>query len=160
PYEAGLRFKATLSCLYSYVSGSGKNRSRRERLIWQREGYAHSRSHAQGTELEILFDVEEDLPASDPEQRETWHLWRRTVEAELPGVDLLRSFEIPVFPTAERARRLRRLSTAHQEALAERERAISGVMRVRQLPDGVELHFPALRHPGPRLTGIVAGAVF
>ena len=123
PYDATLRCKVTLSCLYSYESGSGKNRKRRERVVWQREGYAHTRAHAEGTELEILFDVEGGLPESDVQQGGEYHLWRLRVEAALPGVDFARSFEIPVFATGQRARRALKPSAEHPQALEARDRA-------------------------------------
>ena len=160
PYDAALRCKVTLSCLYSYVSGSGKNRKRRERLVWQREGYAHTRPLAEGTELDILFDVEEGLPESDVHQEREYHLWRLLVEAELPGVDFVRSFEIPVFATGKHAQRVLKPSTSHPQALEARERSVQGVLDVRQLPDGVEVRFPALRHPGPKVAGLACGAFF
>jgi hypothetical protein len=160
PDDATVRFKVTLSCLYSYITRSGKNRRRRERLVWQREGYAHARPHGEGTELEILFDVDDELPASDFQDGSSYHLWRLLVEAPLPGVDFVRSFEIPVFATGEPARRLKRLSSGHRLAAEERVRAIEEVLEVRHIPGGVELHFPAFRHPGGKLAGIAVGLVF
>lgn len=160
PYDAAVRFKVTLSCLYSRITGSGKNRRRSERLVWQREGYAHARPHADGTELEILFDVDHDLPASDFQDKSAYHLWRLMVEAPLPGVDLVRSFEIPVFPTGEPAGQVKRLSTGHRLAAEDRARAIEEVLDIHRIPGGVELYFPAFRHPGARLAGIVGGLVF
>ncbi len=160
PYDANVPFKVTLSCLYSRITGSGKSRRRSERLVWQREGYAHARPHAEGTELEILFVVDDELPASDFQDKSAYHLWRVTVEAPLRGVDFVRSFEIPVFPTGEPARRLKQLSTGHRLAAEERARAIEAVLEIEHIPGGVELYFPAFRHPGAKLAGIVFGLVF
>ena len=42
PYDSTAKFRATLTNLYSYVSGSGKNRSRKEEAKWQDELVAHA----------------------------------------------------------------------------------------------------------------------
>ena len=81
------------------MSGSGKNRRRSERVVWQTDGAAHTVPRLGHTRLEILFDVDDGLPPSDPQEESAWHLWRLHVEADLPGVDFDRVFEIPVFPT-------------------------------------------------------------
>src|SRR5690606_16513597 len=127
---------------------------------WQSEGLAHSRSAPAGTRLEILFDVDAGLPSSDVEHSGDYHLWRLKVEAELPGVDFERSFEIPVFPTAARARRLKHLSTEHPMANELRASEIASVLDIRPIAGGAELYFPALRKPGAKLAGVVCGGLF
>jgi hypothetical protein len=90
-----------LECVYSYVSGSGKNRSRRESIKWAEQGEPRIESAMRGVRLAFRFDVPENLPQADVEQSGAYHLWRLGVKAEIPGVDLDRTFDIPVFETGE-----------------------------------------------------------
>lgn len=160
PYDPNLKFRVELTCFRSHMSGSGRDRKRRESVVWQTHGFAHAAPGAEGTRLEVLFDVEDGLPASELQDSEEYHLWRLYVEAALPGVDFERTFEIPVFPTAEQARYLRRLSTEHRAAEEERKSAIAGVLEVHEIPGGIELFYPAFRKPGAKLMGLLIGAVF
>lgn len=160
PYDSQLTFRTSLTCVYSYMSGSGKNRRRSERVAWQTGGAAHTVPRLGHTRLEILFDVDDGLPPSDPQEGSAYHLWRLHVEADLPGVDFQRVFEIPVFPTGAASRELRRLSTEHPAAAAERARLIKSVLDVRHVPGGIELYYPAFRNPLARVLGLVFGSVF
>lgn len=164
PYHSDYRFSVILSCIYSYMSGSGKNRSRKEKLIWQTRGFAYSQAFNAGTRLNFCFDVPPDLPASEPRATQ-YHLWRLDVRADLPGADLRRDFELPVFPTAEISRFQERSSSDHPDAVAYRDSLIESVLDIRQIPGGVELFFPMLRHSGMKLGlflfgGVFAGAAF
>ncbi|MGQ9424733.1 DUF3592 domain-containing protein [Gilvimarinus sp. F26214L] len=159
-HDPSLRFRTTLSCLYSYMSGSGKNRRRSERVVWQSEGYAHTRSYGGKTRLEILFDVEDGLPPSDPKDSSSYHLWRLDVHASLARPDFSRSYEIPVFPGEANAQNVQALSTEHASAAEERIQSIEEVLDLKQIPGGVEILYPAFRHPGPKLMGIIFGLVF
>ncbi len=159
-YDPGLVFRTSLTCIYSYLSGSGKNRNRKERVVWQTEGAAWSVPRLAHTRLEILFDVDSGLPASDPQDESAYHLWRLRVAANLPGIDFERVFEIPVFPTGASARELRRLSTEHRAAADERSKAIEHVLDIHRVPGGVELYFPAFRHPRVKVLGTLFGSAF
>lgn len=160
PYDSQLTFRTSLTCVYSYMSGSGKNRRRSERVVWQTDGVAHTVPQLGHTRLEILFDVDDGLPASDPKDESAYHLWRLHLEAELPGVDFERAFEIPVFPTGASSRALRRLSTEHRAAEEERARLIRHVLDIRHVPGGIELYYPPFRNPLARVLGLAFGAAF
>lgn len=162
PYDREVGFSVKLSCLKIYYSGSGKNRKRREDLVWQDEGYATTRAtgiSGNKTRLEVLFDVPEDLPESQVPSN-YYHLWRLTVKADLPGADFNRSYEIPVFATATPATYLDELSNNNATQMEASEKAIEEVLNIRQIPGGVELHNPAFRRPGGKITGIIVGLVF
>jgi hypothetical protein len=93
-----------LECVYSYVSGSGKNRSRRETIKWAEQGRPKIENALEGISLAFRFDLPEGLPAADVDQSGAYHFWRLGVNAEIPGIDLGRSYNIPVFATGETAR--------------------------------------------------------
>lgn len=89
-----------LECVHSYVSGSGKNRSRRESIKWAEQGQPKIEHAAQGARFVFRFDVPAGLPRADVEQHGAYHFWRLSVKADIPGIDLRRSYNIPVFATA------------------------------------------------------------
>ena len=53
PYDSSVPFVATLTSVHSYMSGSGKNRSRRESALWQDEIVAHTEASARGTHVDV-----------------------------------------------------------------------------------------------------------
>lgn len=160
PYQLDRVFVVSLSCLHSYISGSGKNRSRRESLVWQTEGLAHSKPYNGKTRLEILFNVDDNLPASEAQDTSSYHFWRLHVHCQLDGADLDRNFEIPVFPTGQPAKLLRHLSTDHRLAQDRRLQEIESVLNLTQIPGGITIVYPAFRKPLGKLLGMVFGGFF
>ena len=96
--------KVRLECVHSYVSGSGKNRSRRENIVWAEEGVPAIENYGNGLGLAFRFDVPKDLPQSDVEQSGEYHFWRLSVEAESQGIKLERQYNIPVMVSSARSR--------------------------------------------------------
>ncbi|MCL7423437.1 MAG: DUF3592 domain-containing protein, partial [Methylobacter sp.] len=113
PYQPFTAFEVTLSCINSYLSGSSKSRSRSEKLIWQDQGHAEAQRTMRGTRLQFRFEVPDGLPESE-EYGNNYHLWRLNLHSDMPGVDLNRSFEIPVYRSAEKSRQNIALSTQYQ----------------------------------------------
>ncbi|MDH3641773.1 MAG: hypothetical protein OES38_06735, partial [Gammaproteobacteria bacterium] len=93
-------YEVTLECVHSYMSGSGKNRSRRYDVEWQARGPAEASMAGSGLRLEFRFDVPEGLPESE-KKRGSYHLWRIQLNGDQQDVPLQRTFEIAVFGTAE-----------------------------------------------------------
>ena len=102
-YQGDSEYHVELACVRSYVSGSGKNRSRRESVLWSETGTARSTITASpkgmGTRLSFRFDVPDNLPESDISQSGDYYLWRIRLTAEIPGTNLDRDYSIPVFRT-------------------------------------------------------------
>ena len=159
-YNRQQRFPVSLQCVHSYESGSGKNRSRHEKVLWQASGLAHTHpSPTGGTLLAICFDVPADLPASEPHSN-SYRFWRLDLNADLPGVDLHRQFELPVFATGEKSQANLPLSTQHPLLNEEHEALIESVANIEQIPGGVAMYFPMLHHWGNNLVGLVCGLFF
>ncbi|MDH3410173.1 MAG: DUF3592 domain-containing protein, partial [Gammaproteobacteria bacterium] len=57
PFNAANEFEVTLTNLHHYVSGSGKNRDRKEKAKWQDTLIAHAEPGGRGTKLTFRFDV-------------------------------------------------------------------------------------------------------
>jgi hypothetical protein len=85
-------FRIGVECVYSYVSGSGDNRSRSERIRWSEEGSARVENHIDGVRLSFRFDVPGDLPEADVDQKGDYYFWRLRLKAAVEGVDLDRNY--------------------------------------------------------------------
>ncbi len=157
-YDATLAYKVTLSCINSYVSGSGKNRSRKESVKWQDEGYARVKPMMNHLNLEFCFDIPDNLPVSE-EASNNYHLWRLTIEAEMEGVDLSRSFEIPVYNTQQQSSRLSFKSPEFFPASVEKVTAESLLPLTKNI-NTKELYYPMLRRPMRSFAGILFGGIF
>lgn len=96
-------FALRLACVRRRVTGSGKNRSVHESILWQDEqtvmhGVMPS-SH--GLRVPFRFDIPWDCePASFADPSDIV-LWRLGASAEVPGVDYQAFFELPVFRTGD-----------------------------------------------------------
>jgi len=163
PFEAGTRFSVTLSNLRSYVSGTGKNRSRKESAEWQDTQVAHVASGSQGTRLSFRFEVPESLRESDADKSaEVYYIWRLNVKAELAGVDIDRDYEIPVYATRQNSSQLSEFSI--QEARAEQNtidlEAIRKLLHLGYDAGGRAMHYPMGRNLLSGFSGLIFGAVF
>lgn len=160
-YHPQQRFPVSLQCVRSYATGSGKSRSRHETLIWQSSGLAHGQPTATGvTRLAVCFDVPANLPVSET-YSDDYRFWRLELNADLPGVDLHRQFEIPVFATAEKSHTALPPSANHPQLNEEREANIEAIASIKQIPGGVRMHYPMLQSAaGNNLVGLVCGLFF
>ncbi len=162
PYDPSARFRLTLTNVHCYESGSGKNRSQKEKARWQDAIVAHAEPGARGTRLTFRFDVPQGLNASDTEQDDSYHLWRLNLSAEIPGTDLDRDYEIPVYPTGEQSRllsghALERARSAQSSLDAE---AVRKLVNLDVGPSGKRLFFPMGRYLGGGIGGLLVGAIF
>ncbi|MEW8693322.1 MAG: DUF3592 domain-containing protein [Candidatus Thiodiazotropha endolucinida] len=158
PYQPKMACEVTLSSLYSYVSGSGKNRSRHEEVKWQDSGYAQVEPAGRGMRLRFRFSVPEGLQPSEEESGD-FYLWRLNIKSEIPGVDLDRSFTIPVYATAEKSR-FHNLDSAMEVPEGVAELSAESLLPLRRNGRLQELFFPMFRQPGVSLVFTVVGIVF
>lgn len=163
PFDPSLRFHLTLTGIHTYISGTGKNRSRREDARWQDECVAHAEPGGRGTRLSFRFDVPEELAESDATRRaDSYNLWRLNLSAELPGTDLDRDYDIPVYATATRSRRLaeRALAQAREQQSALHARTIRGRFRFDPYAADKRMFYPVGRHFGSAFGGLMIGSIF
>ena len=163
PYDSSVAFVATLTSIHSYISGSGKNRSRRENALWQDEIVAHAEASARGMRVSFRFDVPQGQRESDaaPDD-DSYNLWRLNLRANVPGADLDRDFEIPVYATARQSRAIsdRQGSASGPLQNAAREQSIRDVVRVKLDGIGKKLVYPMGRNLFSNLAGALVGGTF
>jgi hypothetical protein len=148
-------FLATLSCIRRVTTGSGKNRSSSENILWEEERSVQSvaRREPAGmvTNVPVAFRIPADASVTDSSTPSNCVLWRLRLSAEVPGVDYDSVFEVPVFRTAASDQPL----TAEEEQLTP-DPIEEGTYQ--QPPDsrivvttnrrGTEISFPAARNVG------------
>ena len=89
----------TLTCINKIVTGSGKNRSAWEKVVWQEEQTVAREGLEPGPDGEIVpvsFRLPFDAPPSRSDNPNDQVLWRLEASARLAGVDYDEQFEIPV----------------------------------------------------------------
>jgi len=162
PFDAANDFQLTLTSLHSYMSGSGKNRSRKESAEWQDSIVAHAEPGTRGTKLTFRFDVPDGEKESDAEQDDSYYLWRLNLSAELEGTDIDRSYEIPVYATRRQSRKLSRLAVerGREKQTAMADKAVLNVVRLKQNAIGRSMFYPIGRNIGTAMIGFVVGSVF
>lgn len=166
PYNPNHRFDIRLTCAYSYVSGSGKNRSRREKVLWQDKQTVTPQPGRYGTRLDIAFDVPPTLPASE-QQCSAYHKWSLDVEGKLDGPDYSRQFEIPVFPAENPSAPLSGAKTRFEpiESIPEHgadigASAVEKLLGIHHHHDGAQWRYPAGRNTKLGIMLIIFGFIF
>lgn len=178
PYQKAIEAKdiwVRLECVYSYVSGSGKNRSRRENIKWAEQGKPQIDSLGQGVGLQFRFDLPTDLPNADVEQKGAYHFWRLSIKADVSGIDLNRNYNIPVFDTGATSRFIRHDISAQSNAIKAKESAqvkssiasgnfdidgLSRAMRFTYQGNEIRMEFPMFRNKVLALFAAIFAAGF
>jgi len=163
PYDANAQFTLTLTNLRSYVSGSGKDRSRKESAEWQDTQVAHVASGPRGSRLSFRFEVPEGLSESAAVQGDNvYYLWRLNVSADLPGADFDRDYEIPVYATGEQSQHLSDFSITEAKSAQRRidDEAIRQLIRLGYAASGRSMLFPMGRNLMSGTVGVLFGAIF
>jgi hypothetical protein len=156
PFDRHARFEVTLSCVHSRVSGMGRHRSRHEAMIWQDQTTTPGEFGTRGTRVRFCFALPDRLPETEPPS-DDYHYWIVHLKASLPGVDLDRTFEVPVFETAEPHQARSRVQTPERGRPPELPRHI---VRASRTTEGLRLDYPAARNRGPGLAVALAGLFF
>ena len=131
PVEADFRLE--LACVESQMTGSGKNRSRQERMLWQKQWRVprHQCQIGAFTTIPVDAPVPAEQPATTVDDEPAEIAWRLEVTGECPGPDFWSRFELPVFETAAEAR-------ANESALTT-EPAPAAALAAGERPDAAKL---------------------
>lgn len=98
PLPGGTPVNVSLDCVRHYRHGKNSSQS----IVWQHTGVFEPLQSRLSTTVPFLFEVPADLPQSSTGSN-SHHTWTLRVSAELPGVDLIRQIELPVFCTKDKA---------------------------------------------------------
>jgi hypothetical protein len=157
PFDSENYFQVDLVCQRVRIRGRGYSRSQQIDLVWDVQGLAHAAPFSKGTRLSFRFDVPKNLPPSELESND-YHEWRLILMARLPGVDLNRSFDIPVFPTAESSIGINFDSTEHSGYGKLNQIEVQSILELRYDRDGVVLEY-AIFNPRKVRAGLILMAV-
>jgi hypothetical protein len=89
-----------LSCIRRIVTGSGKEQSTNEIVLWQDDKNVPQTALSAGplgSAIPVDFGVPQDAYETDHDQVRDQLLWVLTAQADVPGVDYSDKFEVPVF---------------------------------------------------------------
>jgi hypothetical protein len=92
-----------LSCVRRIITGSGKQQTTNEIVLWQGQTNVPQAALASGplgTAIPVDFGIPQDAYETDHEQARDQLLWLLTAKADVPGVDYSDKFEVPVFRTS------------------------------------------------------------
>ena len=162
PWRHDNPYQLTLQCLRSKVTGSGKNRSRSESLVWQQEIVPFADACAEGTELRFVFTPPEHLPESETPDND-YHLWRLLLSGPEKPVKLERTYQLPVRKGAGRSAISIPARHVEQQTAQAKIRALEAAgsqIELTQLGDGVRLHSPFGLHLGMKLMLLLFGLIF
>jgi hypothetical protein len=98
PHGVDLR----LSCVRRIITGTGKEQSTNEIVLWQSDQNVPQSELASGplgTAIPVDFGIPQDAYETDHEQPRDLLLWLLNAKADVPGVDYSDKFEVPVFRT-------------------------------------------------------------
>jgi hypothetical protein len=91
-----------LSNVRRVTSGSGKNRSTNETILWQDERQVVRREplpDRPGERLPVRFQVPYECRPTDDSNDRDEIVWRLEARSEEPGIDFSATFDVPVFKT-------------------------------------------------------------
>jgi hypothetical protein len=95
-------FAITLRSVRITITGSGKNRSTHEAVLWERTlTMPGALQETGGISIPIAIPIPADARETDERDASDRVIWRLAVTAEVPGIDYSATFEVPVFRTAE-----------------------------------------------------------
>jgi hypothetical protein len=153
-------FALRFSCVRIRRTGSGKNRSTQETILWQEEKRVSGQRGAGGrddglvTNIPVAFRIPADAVPCDDANPNDKVVWRLRAAALVPGVDYASVFEVPVFRTAASDGPvdpdLERLLGPELSAAGWRQPPDSPI-RVTRRGSATEILFPAGRNRGAAL---------
>jgi len=154
---AGHSADLVLSCVRSYVSGSGKNESRWDTVLWQDRKTAEFYSDGQQCFVPVDVNIPYDTKETDTKNPNDEIIWRLAANSKLPGLDFRVSFLVPVFKTTASNPNQTIATLETQTGTMPRNSEIA----VSVAPDGgVRFYFAAARNKKIAAMLTVFGAIF
>lgn len=174
-FDINADYHIRLECVFSYMSGTGEDRTRRETIKWSEKGTADTEYAQNRLRLLFVFDIPDDLPESDIEQTDDYYFWRLGLNADMQGINLDRTYNIPVMKTGEMSKTdavnlSRQMKSAALKADRETKRHLkqgkyhltdlSKTAVISDTPLKLELYFPMFGNKVLTLYAFIFGACF
>ncbi len=106
PIQATHGIDVRLSCVRRVTTGSGKNRSTVDTVLWQDEknvpGELMNRAFTEA-QVPVDFAIPAEAPVTNTENPDDKVLWILHAQADVPGVDFKDDYELPVFRTGNQS---------------------------------------------------------
>jgi hypothetical protein len=163
--EHGLHLK--LSCIRRVVTGSGKNQSTQETVLWQDEKVFKPEASLPEPEsgrsgIPVFFKIPADQPECYAHGRESV-LWRLEAKAKMSGPNFSAAFDVPVFKVAgaiAEAADEPDPTVALQMPVEEVRRDEHSRIQVNDVSGGREFYFPPARNLGTACATTLFGLAF
>lgn len=159
-------FHVKLCCVNLITTGSGKNRSTTEHILWEdgktliKELLADDPAHSG---IPVYFQIPGGSRECDNSDSSNRIVWRLEARAKVPGIAYFASFEVPVFVVAGAADTIPVADPleAYEQPAKPYQLPPGSRIKVRELPSGeTEFVFPALRNPANTLAFGLVVAIF
>ncbi len=157
----GNGFHLKLRCINRITTGSGKDSSTTEHLLWEDEKTMLKELLADDplrSGIPVFFQIPADCRESDDTDSRNRVLWRLEARASVPGVDYFSQFEVPVFRWAGNDAPAAVVGPVPDPTLAYQappepyRLPAHSRIQIRETPQGgKEFVFPALLNPGVAL---------
>ena len=152
-----------LSCVRKVITGSGKNSTTNNIVLWQADQNVPAGAVGpgpMGRAIPVDFSIPADSPITNHDNPRDQILWQLHAQADVPGIDYKDDFELPVFRGAASSETVRdsespAFSDANAFGFATTRSDDSGAVAppahakvvVSNGSGGTEFYFPALRNP-------------
>jgi hypothetical protein len=154
PHGAAKGVQLKLTCVNRVVTGSGKNQSTWEKIRWREQQSVPAERLMPGPDgalIPVDFQIPRDALACDNSNVNDAILWILEADADVPGVNYLDTFEVPVFRTKDSPALdapVDRSNAFADVPEGPAERPAGSKVIVQPSPaGGVMFKFPALRNP-------------
>lgn len=166
PIRPDADFRLTLRCLKRVTTGSGKNKTTTDHVVWEHEHALPPNQMLQDATqcaVPVRFAIPYDTPQSAPDDTPPI-LWKLEASAPMPGVDFSATFEVPVFRTetsnpdfdpAQEAP-----ASGAREFTMDERLASAGVETQPLAGGGMRFRFPRAQHIASLLVALLLFAVF
>ena len=149
-FPPGTQMTLTLSCVRSYVSGSGDSQSHWETALWQDTQVAPAYLGGPGSSIPLAFTTPYDSRETDGRNPSDEIFWKLTANAALEGLDFRATFRLPVFKTSssDAALTTQKLSEKSEAALAGKQPRDAKITEEPSAEGGVRFHLGPGRNKG------------
>jgi hypothetical protein len=161
-FPPGTQMTLTLSCVRSYVSGSGDSHSHWETALWQDTQFATVYVGGPGSSIPVAFTAPYDARETDARNPSDEIFWKLRATATLPRLDFRAAFRVPVFKTesSDEGLTIEKLSERSEAELAGKQPREAKITERPSAEGGVQFHLGPGRNKGTAAGFAFSGLFF